>query len=511
MYRVSLINDGEITEIQSSHFNGLKLIDPMINQGINVANTFKFTILPDNPGYELIRPYKTLVRVLNTQTNTLDFDGRILSLVENMTEDGSYGKSFICEDELGFLNDSCQRHGEYHDISVRDFLQIMINNHNADIAHDEIDKTFVLGEVTVDSSTGTLYRYLNYENTLDAIFDKLVDRLGGELRVRKVDGVRYLDYIVPQQIIQTTEIRIAKNLRSISKETDPTDIITRLIPLGSRIESEDEGATDASQARVTIADVNGGRDYIEDLAAQGIFSVLTKNVAWDDVNEPGILLSRGREYLRENNRVKVKYVISALDLSLIKLAPHSFEVGYYYPVINPVMNINENLRVIGKSINLNEPEQNSLVIGDQFLTASDYQNRANQSARKIFDLEETVGRQSQVITNIRKEVTNVESSLNDLQQAIENADLEGLEQVITNLTSAVDRLEDLVPDIEKIADLQQAVEVLTNIVQNHEQRINGNEQGIAVTSQLLSAYEASNNLEIQQIKARLDALDGGNE
>src|SRR5699024_7891924 len=124
---------------------------------------------------------------------------------DEMSEDGIIYNTFDCEGELAYLNDSSQRHGEYHNISVREFLQIIINNHNRDIKNDEIDKTFRLEIVDVDSSTGELYRYHVYENTYETIKDKLIDRLGGELRIRKEKGVRYLDYVKEAGEVKKTE------------------------------------------------------------------------------------------------------------------------------------------------------------------------------------------------------------------------------------------------------------------------------------------------------------------
>lgn len=273
----------------------------------------------------------------------------------------------------------------------------MVDRHNTEIAGDEIDKKFQVGQVTVTNSTDNVYRYLGYESTLDSIFDKLIDRLGGELRIRKQNGVRYLDYISQKGVQKKTEIRLAKNLKSIEKEADPSEIITRLIPLGVSIESEDEGAVDASQARLTIASVNGGRDYIEDEAAKHIYGVIAKSETWDDITLPANLMTRGNQFIAENNRVKIKYVLSALDLSLIGLDPESFEVGNYYPVINPVMGIDESLRVVEKTIDIIHPNTNSLSIGDLFKTASQYQNDMSKAQKNVVELQNTIHRQAQAI------------------------------------------------------------------------------------------------------------------
>lgn len=387
-----------------------------------------------------------------------------------MSESGVFAKSFLCESELGYLNDSAQRHGEYHDITVRRFLQIIIDNHNADVAGDDIDKTFKLGIVDVDSSTGTLYRYLGYESTFDTIKDKLIDRLGGELRVRKVDGVRYLDYVKSIGEQKSTEIRIAKNLKSITKETDPSDIITRLIPLGERIESDDEDATDASEARLTIESVNNGKDYIDDKAAMAVFGVIAKSESWDDITQPNILKTRGQQFLNENNRVKSKYSLSALDLSLIDLDIDSFDVGNWHPVKNPIMDIDDELRIVGKTTDILAPEASSLEIGDKFMTASDYQKEANQSTRKIVNLENDLTRERKRVREVSASVKNAQVEIERLQTIIENANVEELEQVIIDINNQLGSLFNNLGDIgQEIIDLQFKVDAIEQFVMQQEQ------------------------------------------
>ncbi|WP_277680234.1 phage tail spike protein [Gracilibacillus dipsosauri] len=361
---------------------------------------------------------------------------------------GTFAKTFICESELGYLNDSAQRHGEYHNITPRQFLEVIIDNHNRDIANDDIDKTFVVGEVTVTNSTDNLYRYLGYESTLDTIFDKLIDRLGGELHVRKENGVRYLDYLQTTKVVKQTEIRLSKNLKSITREVDPSEIITRLVPLGERIESDNPDDVDASQARLTIESVNDGIDYLVDEEAEkAIGTTVVKSRVWDDITTPSILKTRGEQYLRENNRIRTMYNVTALDLSLIDLDVDSFEVGYYYPVINPIMGINEELRIVGKTTDIINPEQSFLNIGDQLKTASEYQNEANKSARKVVELEGTVGRQSQRIGQLVGEISNVNTEITNVQNLINNVDLENLPDAIQSLEDAISNLNDALDGI----------------------------------------------------------------
>lgn len=498
MYKVTLINDGKKTVIHHSGFNEMKVQEGQIKQGINVADSFSFTIMPNNPGYNIIRPLKTLITVESLQTGNMEFDGRILMPTESMSDTGAFAKSFFCESELGYLNDSTQRHGEYHGITVRDYLQIIIDNHNRDVAGDDIDKTFKLGKVEIDSSTGTLYRYLGYEPTLDTIDDKLISRLGGELRIRKENGVRYLDYLKSIGTTKQTEIRLAKNLKSITKEVDPTEIITRLIPLGEAIESENEEDADASQARLTIAEVNNGKDYIDDPEAKVVFGVIAKSNVWDDITLPENLLSAGQKFIKENNRVKVKYNVTALDLSLIGLDTDSFEVGNYYPVINPVMGIDEHLRVIGKTTDIIEPDNNDLTIGDRFPTASQYQYEANKAQKEVADLKGTISRQNTKIGTLSVNLSSTKDELEATKQQLQNFE-QITDQDLINITNSITTILDTVDQLEQVVDGLQEV-VTPAEIQQMKDDIQTNKTAIQTNTDEITNINA----EIENIKQRLD-------
>lgn len=461
MYKVTLINDQEKTVIHYPNFSDIKVLSGQIKKGVSVADEFTFNIAINNPGYRKIHPLKTLVEVLNTKTNLLEFEGRVSKPYEEMSQEGIVFNTFDCEGELAYLNDSSQRHGEYHNISVKAYLEIIIANHNRDIADDDVDKKFQVGVLNVDSSTGELYRYLGYEGTYSTIKDKLLDRLGGELRIRKENGVRYLDYLKEIGEVKHTEIRLAKNLKSISKDVDPTEIITKLIPLGERIPSEDETATDASEARITIEPVNGGKDFIEDPIAKSLFGTIAKSFSWDDITQPSILKTRGQQFIQENNRVKIKYQLNALDLSLIGLDIDSFDVHNYYPVINPLMDIDEHLRVIGKTINILDPENSSLEFGDRFMTASQYQYEANKGQRKIVELEGTVLRQSRRVAELSKASIEAQEEIIILQDLINNIDAESIEESLALITQQLIAISEAVEDVGyEITDLDSRTKLL---------------------------------------------------
>src|SRR5699024_7656044 len=115
----------------------------------------------------------------------------------------------------------------------------------------------------------------------------------------------------------------------------------------------DEDATDASEARLTIEDVNNGLPYIDDPALIAEFGIQGGNKVWDDITLPSRLLSTGNNWLANQKVAHTQYDISALDLSLIGLDIDNFDVGNSHELINPLMEIDEELRIVGKTIDIN--------------------------------------------------------------------------------------------------------------------------------------------------------------
>ncbi|MEV3650319.1 phage tail spike protein [Paenibacillus larvae] len=438
MYKVSLINDGLETVIHSPHVDDLKLSSGMINLGLNQIDSFTFSINLGNPGYGKIKPLRTLVKVKDTKRNKIIFDGRVLKPQSSMSDSCMFSGAYICESKMGYLQDSAQRHAEIHDTSIRDFFQIMINNHNRSV---EPYKRFQVGEVTVINTTDNVYRYLSYDRTFPTIKDKLIDREGGYLRIREDGGTTYIDYLAEIGEVKATQIRIAKNLKSISKEVNPTEVITRLVPLGETIQSEDETATDASPPRLTIAEVNGGIDYLDDPEMQKEFGIIEGSVTWDNVTEPSVLLSKGRDYLKNQKAARVTYTISAYDLSLIGLDVNSFEVGNWHPVVNPVLGIiDEPLQIIEKQIDINSPQNAALTIGQKYRTLSQYQAETNKARKSVVNLRDTIASQTEKVIALNESLSAAQKTIKELQQTVNNADLGNLQPTLDAINTQLGKL-----------------------------------------------------------------------
>ena len=390
MYIVTITNNGIETPIHNAE---RKLLSGVVVKGINSIDTFSFTILPSNIGFNRLFDFKTLVKVYNTNKDRYEFFGRVLCSNPEMSENGAIFKTVTCESYFGFFCDSIQSYYAEQNWTVEGLFRHIIDCHNSQV---EDCKKFVIGEFTVTDDNDNVYIGIQRQKTWEALKEKLLDTLGGEFRLRVVDGVNYIDYVTEIGERRSTKIALSKNMKSIVKEVDPSAFVTRLIPQGCKLketvtETDEEGNTTTEEVetekRLDITSVNNGLEYIDVEDAIDTYGIIVDIQEWDDITEPSNLLSRAKAWLEENNKVQVKYQITALDLSLLGLDIDDFDVCNYHPVENILLGIDDTARIINKSIDICEEVKSTIQIGDNFKTLSELQK---EQANGLHSLENTV-------------------------------------------------------------------------------------------------------------------------
>lgn len=396
MHTVTITNGVEKTTIHSDNLD--RISAGKVVKAVNAVDSFTFTIYPDNAGYDKLKPLTTSVTVTDDSTGKDVFIGRVLKCPDSMDERGLICRKVTCEGRLGWLYDSVQPYVEYKMVGISTVLSSFLSKHNAQVG---ADKRIELGQVTVTASNNYTYT-ANWDKTMNVIADKLIGKFGGEIQLRDKDGKVYLDYLENIGHGTDTTIELAVNLKTISREVDETAVITRLYPLGAKL-------TD-SEKRLTIGTVNGGKDYIEDSSLIAKYGVISGPQIWDDVTLASNLLSKGKEYLKSVNRAKVQYQITALDLSRINKHIEQFELGCWYRVKNSLMGIDEDLRIVGISIGLDNPEQSELTFGDKFETMTGFMTAKTKSLQTAIDDSEFRNRQviDSKIENATKLITGAE-------------------------------------------------------------------------------------------------------
>ena len=245
---------------------------------------------------------------------------------------------------------------------------------------------------------------------------------------------------------------MAKNLQDITQDVDLNGYCNRLIVLGAKLKStDDEGNEVDIEERLTIESVNNGIIYIDDEESIAKYGIIQGQVIYDDVTDAKNLLTKGKKHLL-NQRILISNKVNALDLSLIGIDIDSFEVGNYYPLKHKILGIDDVVRIVEKSISIDDPSVTSITLGDLEKDIKKYNidakkgyseakliaQQANSKVNKVEsntknEIYRVDNRINGVIIDVNNEFTNVNNSISN-----SNADLSEVNKKIQNLTTRVD-------------------------------------------------------------------------
>lgn len=336
------------------------VINPELDLQTGYAGELTLKVPPLNTLYGEIHNRKSMVSVY--RGNTEIFYGE----VRTREKDRFKNQPVKATGALSFLADSILPQQEWHDISPRDLLDAWLQLHNNQV---EDRKKIYTGVVTIHDSNDSLYRITDRENTLEAIRDKLVDRLGGYLRLRHENDKLYLDWLTIQEYGKYCEqpIQFGENLMDYSETMTADDVITALIPLGTAIEQEtDENASEFErlEKNVDITSVNDGKDYIYSKEAVENFGWVWRTEKWDDVSVPANLLKKATEFLTSNQYESLVISLTAVDLSLFGQDYDSFDIGDRVLCNAIPYGMKKVLPVMEMKIPLQQPDQAQLTLGE---------------------------------------------------------------------------------------------------------------------------------------------------
>lgn len=303
-----------------------------LQQEVNKAGSFTFTIYPSHPAYDKIFKLRTTVVIY--YGDDILFRGRVLNDFP-----GSYNERKIqCEGELAFLGDVCQPpfvfpQDEEH-TTPADYLAFLLDYYNS---QQTADRQILLGNVTVTDPNGYIARSdTEYSTTLTLIQEGLLDILGGYLSFRHVDGVTYLDYMADFDVLANQPVQLGLNLLSISTDRRGEEAATAILPLGAK---DDDGV------RLTISGLED--EETDDVCKSGLLVYskeaeaqyggrIVRKVTWDDVTMSSNLLTKAKAELGTAMAIPSTVTITAADASAAALdggvSYNTFRVGTYISV-----------------------------------------------------------------------------------------------------------------------------------------------------------------------------------
>lgn len=375
----------------------VKVIEPKLTLADCAAGSLEMTLPPINVGYNVIKRMITDI-IVKCEGEEI-WRGRVLS------DDYDFWnrRKMVVEGALAFLNDSIQPPAKYmaSSTTIITFMQSLLDIHNSQVP---ANRQLELGMVTVHDDDAqededAIYRFTNYETTLECFNEKLVDRFGGHLRVqrRKDDNNvwhLYLDYISDENIGQNNQIiRFGVNLMDFVKSFDMSELATALVPRGARLEEEEieglepyltvkslgnkyeENPTTGDQELWHAADSL----FVLNPSAVATYGQITAVVDWDNVTDPENLYTKAKKYLEDEQYEKMVLEIKAIDLHYAGVQNQRIKMLDKLRCISEPHGMDHTFPITQMEIRLDKPDDSMYTLGTEVnLTLSQSTSKVNQ-------------------------------------------------------------------------------------------------------------------------------------
>ena len=334
-----------------------KGLSPKLSLSDNNAGSFEITLPKNNAGYDILERMKSEIVVKRDEEEI--WGGRIIG--ERM--DFHNNRILTCEGELAYLNDTTQPPTEFSPMTVREYMVVLINVHNSKV---DASKRFTVGTVTV---LDMVTKVTDNNTTMECLAD-LAAEFKGHIRVRKVNGVRMLDYLADWPNQNPQEIRFGVNLLDFVKSWDMTELTTVVMPKGVRLDDQEIEGLDAY---LDVSSVNAGSRYVtnEDGIAQ--FGWLERVIEWDYIDDPAELKEKALEYLSKVQFDTLVVEVSAVDLRYLKVDAQAIGLLDQVRCVSAPHGMDRLFPVTKLEIQLDKPENSTYILGEeisQSLTAS---------------------------------------------------------------------------------------------------------------------------------------------
>lgn len=358
MYRVYC--DGYILHEPAFDDVNYMLLSPVITKEVNKADSFTFIIPKTNVNADKLQRLKSVIEVYEDDTRI--FRGRIL----NDTKDWNDTKTVVCEGGLALLNDTVKRPYQTQTLTAAAYFRWLLTYHN-NLAPD--DKKFEAGTITVSGSL-TIPENAAYPTIWHELENNLINQFGGYLFCNYDDqtGKYVVDYLADSPYHSTQVIRFGENLLDLTRETKGENVVTRLIPLGCKLDdiaSSGGPVGGYGEQRLTIESVNDGHDYLVNSAAEALYGRIWGVEIFENIDTASELKTLGQQSLALRSQGLSSIQFTAVDLHLLDSSIDSLGFMSYVTVEDTVHNVSGEYLVTKKTIDLTDPSKGTVTIGNE--------------------------------------------------------------------------------------------------------------------------------------------------
>lgn len=341
----------------------VKVASPKLTLELGAAGSLKLTIPPGNAGYSAIALMSTTLTVEKDDVEI--WEGRVLQEEQDFWNQ----RILTCEGALAYLNDTAQGQttirktgGDAASMALSDLIAV----HNL---HAPSERQFTVGEV-YNASTEIDFT-TDFESTMEAIMKYLVEAYGGYLRIRKIGGTRYIDWLADIRTDtsglskNTQKIEFGKNLMDFTGSFDLSTFATVILPLGKKKERPE--GYDGPDEYTTVESVSpDNTEYVK--AADEVYSAygwIEKVIHWDDIDDPQTLYNTAVKYLTETQFDTMELSLSAFDLHYLNPKIEGVKLGDLLDVVSPPHGLDITLPVQKLEIPLDQPQNTIFQLGGE--------------------------------------------------------------------------------------------------------------------------------------------------
>mgnify|MGYP002656023979 FL=1 len=392
---------------------GNKIVHGEIKQAVNSIHELEFSIPLSHTMYQKMVQFKSIIEVVNLRDNEVEFVGRVLTMTNEMSTNG-FVQKVVCEDFLSYLHDSAQWFQKLPNKGAEDYLKIIFESANVQI---EEYKRITPRNITVHSRSDRPFRYIGYDSSWDTVRERIINNIGGYLTLREFNTRLYVDWTTDIGVTKESPIKLGQNIKSASREVDFDGLATIIVPIGADLQSQNQGqeedqSPDVTRAQLDIRSVNDGKMYLADEELIKEFGFIRKSVIWTEIDNPSILLARGKQYLRNQKIALAKWTISAVERYLIDSRYSKFKIGNKHKIINAPLSGIETLQILEKKIDILNPRSVDLTIGSQSQSLSAYQLQTQEADSSIekFKLDQSIATKQKKLEQLNAQLSALKSA-----------------------------------------------------------------------------------------------------
>ena len=396
-----------------------RVTNAVLTEELSKVKELTFQIYPEHPYFDKISPLIPNIKI--EKDNNTVFKGRVIGINQSMDN----SKQITCESSFAFLFDSIIRPYSFQG-TPKDLFQYFINSHNTQVGtfektkdisiqsnkvyfkynestflYEQVlnpnvseidnyyeidgDKIVLIGKLTganLDNNDYINRSSTDYISTFESLETKILDTIGGYLFERYENDFTFIDWVDDfkngeNQIIAGQTIEFGKNLMDLFVDNDASTTYSIVIPLGAEIEDED-----GAKERLTIKDVNNGKDYLVNetaLANYGWIVAPISDTTWDDITLASNLKTKGEDYLSEIAvMLKSTLELNSFDLSVLDKNINSFKLGEYVVVKSTFHGISKTYLLSKKITSINDATSMTITLGETKNTLTGIQMNDNK-------------------------------------------------------------------------------------------------------------------------------------